>query len=83
MTRALFCITISFIILVKLNLKYTSLLYLVPLPHYLRQILFNFSSFKITTFESTISDNPKVYKNYNLIYQLEVMKFLKSIPLIL
>lgn len=83
MTRALFCIMISFIILVKLNLKYTSLLCLVPLTHYLKQILFNFSSFKITTFESTISDNSKVYKNYNLIYQLEVMKFLKSIPLIL
>lgn len=80
MTRALFYIMISFIILVKLNLKYTSLLCLVPLTHYLRQILHHLRSLHLKALFLII---PKSIKNYNLIYQLEVMKFLKSIPLIL
>lgn len=46
--------------LVKLNLKYTLLLCLFPLTHHLGQMSLNCLSSKISTFESTISNNPQM-----------------------
>lgn len=63
----------------NLNLKYTPLLCLAPLTYYLEKMSLNFSSSKMTTFESTIYNNPQIYGSYNPMFQLEVMKFLKSI----